>query len=52
MSDPTPAKRNTANDFLGLGLGPESSDERDPDAARDEQERDRWLEENVPPHHA
>lgn len=28
-----------------------SADERDPDASRDADERDRWLRDNVPPHH-
>ncbi|PQM48922.1 hypothetical protein C1Y40_00855 [Mycobacterium talmoniae] len=28
-----------------------SADERDPDAARDIEERERWLRDNVPPHH-
>lgn len=29
----------------------ESSDERDPDDAREAEERERWLRDNVPPHH-
>jgi hypothetical protein len=28
-----------------------SSDERDPDASRDAEEREQWLRDNVPPHH-
>ncbi|UWI82306.1 hypothetical protein [Mycobacterium paraterrae] len=28
-----------------------SADERDPDASRDAEERERWLRDNVPPHH-
>lgn len=29
----------------------ESFEERDPDAAREAAERERWLRDNVPPHH-
>lgn len=29
----------------------ETTDERDPDDVRDADERERWLQENVPPHH-
>jgi hypothetical protein len=28
-----------------------SADERDPEASREAEERDRWLRDNVPPHH-
>lgn len=34
-----------------MDLPVESSDERDPDASRDEWEREQWLRENIPPHH-
>jgi hypothetical protein len=51
VPESTPAKRNPANEFRGLGLSPEAADERDPDADRERDDRDRWLRENVPPHH-
>jgi hypothetical protein len=35
----------------GLGEHQESSDERDPDDAREIEERERWLRDNIPPHH-
>lgn len=37
--------------MLGMDLPPESADERDPDDVRDVEERERWLKDNVPPHH-
>lgn len=37
--------------MLGMDLPRESSDERDPDAARELAEREQWLRENIPPHH-
>lgn len=35
----------------GLGEHQESSDERDSDDVREAEERERWLRDNVPPHH-
>ena len=43
--------RNTVNKIFGTEIPKESSDERDPDAAREEREREHWLRDNVPPHH-
>ena len=37
--------------MAGLQERQESSDERDPDDAREAAERDEWLRDNVPPHH-
>lgn len=36
-------------DVFGTELPAESTDERDPD--RDAEDHERWLKENVPPHH-
>jgi hypothetical protein len=43
--------RNTVNKIFGSELPQEATDERDPDASRDDDERNRWLRDNVPPHH-
>jgi len=42
---------NTVNKMFGTESRGESADERDPDASRDSEDRDRWLLDNVPPHH-
>ena len=47
----TPPDKVTVNSVFGEELPRESSDERDPDAAAESGERDRWLRDNVPPHH-
>lgn len=39
------------NEIFGSELPQESRDERDPAEGADASERDRWLRENVPPHH-
>lgn len=33
------------------GEHPDSRDERDSDDVRDAEERERWLRDNIPPHH-
>jgi hypothetical protein len=38
------------NKIFGGELPRSSSDERDPDGAIEDSERERWLRENVPPH--
>ena len=40
----------TVNKIFGTELPQVSSDERDPDAATEDGDRDRWLRDNVPPH--
>jgi hypothetical protein len=40
-----------ANAIFGNDLPQESTDERDPDAGAESADRDRWLRDNVPPHH-
>jgi hypothetical protein len=40
-----------ASDVFGTELPAESTDERDPDAGRDVEDHERWLRENMPPHH-
>lgn len=50
MTNPPP-DRVTVNSIFGEELPQESSDERDPGVAAENSERDRWLRDNVPPHH-
>ena len=51
MTPGTPQDRNSVNKIFGADIPQESSDERDPDADRGDQEREHWLQDNVPPHH-
>jgi hypothetical protein len=44
-------ERGVVNSVFGVELPQASSDERDPDTSADADGRDRWLRENVPPHH-
>lgn len=50
MTGPS-ADKAAVNSVFGEELPRASSDERDPDAAAETDERDRWLRDNVPPHH-
>lgn len=43
--------RPSAERPFGTEFPPESADERDPDAQRETADRERWLRDNVPPHH-
>lgn len=43
--------RAAVNKIFGADLPQESSDERDADPTDDPGQRDRWLRDNVPPHH-
>ncbi|MGV0633152.1 hypothetical protein ABQE69_01270 [Mycolicibacillus trivialis] len=43
--------RPTRDEMFGNEFPQESSDERDPDAGRDDADHERWLRDNVPPHH-
>lgn len=43
--------RSALNRIFGTELPQESSDERDHDSRSDDADRDRWLRENLPPHH-
>ncbi len=50
MPDPKP-DREAVNRVFGSELPQASSDERDPSDGADAADRDRWLRDNVPPHH-
>ena len=52
MSGSSRADRNSVNKIFGIEIPQESTDERDPGAESDIQDRDRWLRDNVPPHHS
>jgi hypothetical protein len=43
--------RHTIFSVFGAELPQESTDERDPDAVRNADDREQLLRENVPPHH-
>ena len=45
------ADKADVDDVFGNELPQESSDEREPDSARNARDRDDWLRDNVPPHH-
>jgi hypothetical protein len=51
MMEPTGPDRAVANSIFGAELPQESTDERDVNSADDRDGRDRWLRDNVPPHH-
>jgi hypothetical protein len=46
-----PRERAVVNAVFGETVPESSSDDRDPDVGEDHSERDRWLRDNVPPHH-
>ena len=43
--------RGSVDRVFGSDLPQASSDERDPSEAADDEDRDGWLRDNVPPHH-
>ncbi|WP_165606457.1 hypothetical protein [Mycolicibacterium celeriflavum] len=51
MTEPSKRIRDALDDVFGEDLPQTSADERDTPSADDEAERDRWLRENLPPHH-
>ena len=51
MKDQGRPDRAAVNSIFGSDLPQESADERDPDPTGDRDDRDRWLRDNVPPHH-
>jgi hypothetical protein len=52
VGDPTRRSRDAVNEVFGESLPQKSTDERDDPAPGDIAERDRWLRENMPPHHS
>lgn len=51
MSPSDRPNRHSVNKIFGDSLPEIGSDERDDDPSESGPERDRWLQENVPPHH-
>jgi hypothetical protein len=47
----SPQNRSAVNKIFGAELPQASSDERDPEDARDTADREQWYRDNVPPHH-
>jgi hypothetical protein len=52
VSDPTQPARHLVNKIFGDSIPHTTGDERDDAASAEEAERERWLRDNVPPHHA
>jgi hypothetical protein len=51
MTDPDTPPRHLVNKIFGDSLPDTTSDERDDGRSTDEADRERWLRDNVPPHH-
>ncbi|MCW1957222.1 MAG: hypothetical protein KIH64_001480 [Mycobacterium sp.] len=51
MADGGRPDRAAVNAIFGSELPQESTDERDLDATAESADRERWLRDNVPPHH-
>ncbi|MDT5107769.1 MAG: hypothetical protein QOI25_5282 [Mycobacterium sp.] len=52
MNDATQPTRYVVNKIFGDSIPDTTGDERDDAASADGAERERWLRDNVPPHHA
>jgi hypothetical protein len=52
MTDPDTPRRQLVNKIFGDSLPDTTSDERDDERTADEADRERWLRDNVPPHHS
>jgi hypothetical protein len=51
MTRPTGKSRDLVNKVFGDAIPEISPDEREPISPDDDADRDRWLRDNVPPHH-
>ena len=51
MSELAGRDRNAVNKIFGSELPETSADERDLDRSCEESDRERWIQENRPPHH-
>ncbi len=52
MSEQPRPSRDVVNKVFGETLPEMPTGERDPDRAGDDDDRDRWLRDNIPPHHS
>lgn len=51
MTGPTRPSKDAVNAVFGEEMPITTRDERDGDSVQDHFDRDRWLRDNVPPHH-
>jgi hypothetical protein len=51
VTEPSKPARDAVNKIFGDSLPELSSDELDDLSPNDEAEHDRWLRDNIPPHH-
>ncbi|BBY19747.1 hypothetical protein MLIT_53390 [Mycolicibacterium litorale] len=51
MPEQSKRPRDSVNKIFGETLPETSADERDDRASEDEAQHDRWLRDNIPPHH-
>jgi hypothetical protein len=51
MANAPKHSRDSVNEIFGDPLPPKSIDDRESPRHEDDSERDRWLRENLPPHH-
>lgn len=51
MTYPSGPRRDSVNEIFGEILPETTADERDAETGGNDADRDRWLQENVPPHH-
>ena len=51
MPEQPPPSPDSVNKIFGETLPETSSDERDDRASEDRAEHERWLRDNIPPHH-
>ena len=51
MIEPSKPLRNAVNKIFGEELPQKSNDERDTEPSADDAEHEKWLRDNIPPHH-
>jgi len=51
MTQPPKRSRDLVNKVFGEAFPAVSGDEREPDSPDTDADHDRWLRDNVPPHH-
>ena len=51
MANPPKRQRDSVNEIFGDPLPPKAIDDQENSPPEDGDGRDRWLRENVPPHH-
>jgi hypothetical protein len=51
VTDPSERSRDAVNRIFGELLPPKAFDERDNSSPDDEADHEKWLRDNIPPHH-